>query len=202
MLFNGAWVRATDLFSVLPVTAYKPCKVWRRSRQGRKGRPRTFWIIQMRLTVRSLGEMTVVLSKKSQWATTGVVFVTNDQTLPVSSIVRCYNQRWSIEEFFRDARQHLHLNSPEYQNLTANIRHYYLVFWAYSILVYLRCTGIVRRRYNQESRTVPALKQVFQKIALETFVERMVTRAASEGVVKVCVQVLREQLSWSFQTLL
>jgi len=49
-------------------------------------------------------------------------------------IIYSYKQRWSIETFYRDSKQNLGLEDYELRKLQGIIRHWYLVFLAYTIL--------------------------------------------------------------------
>lgn len=53
---------------------------------------------------------------------------------PPEVILHYYNLRWSMEEFYRDAKQNLGLEECQLRDATGIRRHWYLVFLAYSLL--------------------------------------------------------------------
>ncbi len=196
--WEGEWIPVAALFKILPTTDFQRQRVSGWSRTGKKKCPRTFWTVRIQIRVHGLGEMTLVLSKRNRFATTGIVLLTNDPEMTTRIILELYNRRWSVEVFFRDAKQHLHLNDAIYRNLTAIKRHYYLVFWTYSLLVHLRCTGTIKRQTGVTTRTTRIMKQVVQQFMLETVITNLIQRLTSEVATTDIIRLLRDRQSWSF----
>ncbi len=142
--------------------------------------------------------MTLVLSKRKQFATTGIVLLTNDHEMKTETILELYNRRWAIEVFFHDTKQYLHLNDTIYQNLTASRRHYQIVLWTHSMLVYLRCTGIIKRQTGVSSRTTLAMKQVVQLFVMETVIINLIQRLTSSVSATDIRRLFRDRHSWSY----
>jgi len=67
--------------------------------------------------------------------------VTDDPTLSPRQIIRSYDDRWSIEVFFKDSKQLLGLG--QYQNLSieAAVTHLHLVCMAYALLTHIAIKG-------------------------------------------------------------
>ncbi|MFC1765812.1 transposase [Planctomycetota bacterium] len=67
--------------------------------------------------------------------------VTDDPKLSAIQMIKTYNQRWSIEVFFKDSKQLLGLG--QYQNLSyeAAVSHLHLVCFAYALLTHIAMDG-------------------------------------------------------------
>ncbi len=88
------------------------------------------------LNVSSLGRLHVIFSrKKTDPRILGLV--TDDPKLSASQIIRTYDDRWSIEVFFKDSKQLLGLG--QYQNISyeAAVTHLHLVCFAYALLTHV-----------------------------------------------------------------
>ena len=89
-----------------------------------------------RLDVSSLGKLHVIFSrKKTDPRILGLV--TDDPKLSAGQMIRTYDDRWSIEVFFKDGKQLLGLG--QYQNLSykAAVTHLHLVCFAYALLTHI-----------------------------------------------------------------
>jgi len=81
----------------------------------------------------------VIFSRKK--ADPGILgLVTDDPKLSASQMIRTYDNRWSIEVFFKDTKQLLGLG--QYQNLSieAAVTHLHLVCLAYALLTHIAIT--------------------------------------------------------------
>ena len=67
--------------------------------------------------------------------------VTDDPKLSAGQMIRTYDDRWSIEVFFKDGKQLLGLG--QYQNVSfeAAVTHLHLVCFAYALLTHIAITG-------------------------------------------------------------
>ena len=86
-----------------------------------------------------LGKLHVVFSrKKGERRILGLV--TDDPKLPVRQTIHAYDDRWSIEVFFKDGKQLLGLG--QYQNVSyeAAVTHLHLVCFAYALLTHVAIT--------------------------------------------------------------
>ena len=88
------------------------------------------------LNVSKLGRLHVIFSrKKTDPRILGLV--TDEAKLSASQMIRTYDDRWSIEVFFKDSKQLLGLG--QYQNLSieAAVTHLHLVCFAYALLTHV-----------------------------------------------------------------
>lgn len=104
------------------------------------------------LEVSDLGELHVVFSRKGKEKRI-LGIVTDDPDLSAGEMIEAYDGRWSIEVFFKDAKQFLGFG--QYQNGTyrAAVIHLHLVCFAYALLTHIaiKCEG---EKGKQKQRAV------------------------------------------------
>jgi len=203
VLWQDLWLSVDELFSLIPSTEFKRTVFYTKQKYTFRKKKRKYWTVYLHLQVQDLGLMTLILSKKKLTDTTGYVLITNNDKLSTEEICFLYSQRWSVEVFYRDAKQELHLGSVIFTRWTAYHRHYYFVFWTYLLLMYLSCYGIIQRQRSLFTRSTAKLKKAFRDIASESLILSVVRRAAGNQTAKVVRQLLQDRTSWSyFQTAL
>jgi hypothetical protein len=92
------------------------------------------------IAVSDLGPLHVIFSRKNHDKKT-LGIVTDDPKLSAGQMIRTYDDRWSIEVFFKDGKQLLGLG--QYQNVSfeAAVTHLHLVCFAYALLTHIAITG-------------------------------------------------------------
>lgn len=68
-------------------------------------------------------------------------------------IVKTFSKRNYIEKFYREAKGWLGLKEYQVRKKEALIRHFILVFTAYSFIIYQQLMGGLRKRYANKSLT-------------------------------------------------
>jgi hypothetical protein len=91
------------------------------------------------LEVSDLGKLHVIFSRKNREQKV-LGLVTDDPELSARQMIQTYNDRWSIEVFFKDGKQLLGLG--QYQNVSyeAAVIHLHLVCFAYALLTHIAIT--------------------------------------------------------------
>jgi SRSO17 transposase len=74
------------------------------------------------------------------------IFVTNRTDWHSKGILTIYSKRWTVETFYRDAKQNLGLGDSQLRTLAGIRRHWYLVLTAYSLLKRRICESSLGRR--------------------------------------------------------
>ena len=99
------------------------------------------------LEVSDLGQLHVVFSRKNG-EPKALGLVTDDPKLSPRQMIQAYDDRWSIEVFFKDSKQLLGLG--QYQNVSyeAAVTHLHLVCFAYALLTHVA----IRREGAQGKR--------------------------------------------------
>lgn len=64
-----------------------------------------------------------------------------------------HSQRNYIEKFYREAKGWLGLKEYQMRNKTSLIRHFILVFTAYTFIIYQQLMGGLRKRYAHQPLT-------------------------------------------------
>ena len=101
-----------------------------------KGRVKYTYVDAGWLEVSDLGKLHVIFSRKNQDKKT-LGIVTDDPKLSAGQMIKMYDDRWSIEVFFKDGKQLLGLG--QYQNVSyeAAVTHLHLVCFAYALLTHI-----------------------------------------------------------------
>jgi hypothetical protein len=120
--------------------------------------------------------------KKSQPSWTG--FFTTDLTLSAIQVVQKYMCRWSIEVFFKEAKQRLELGHEQGHSFAAQVFSVLKAFLGYSLLAYLlekdeqsETIGDIFRQLQEETGKLTFMERLqqhfstFLKTALDTLVD-------------------------------
>ena len=92
------------------------------------------------MNVGKIGKLHVVFSrKKTDPKILGIV--TDDPNLSACQIIEAYDDRWSIEVFFKDTKQLLGLGQYQNVSLEAAVTHLHLVCFAYALLTHIAIKG-------------------------------------------------------------
>ncbi len=129
IVFNKPHIKVEDLVPLIPKTAFKPCQVG----------AHVYWCFTLCARIPGLGKTRLVISfETADLSGTYAVLVTNRKEWSAKQVLAKYLNRWPIETFYRDGKQHLGLDEYRVQTLEATQTHWCLVFVAYSIL-HLAC---------------------------------------------------------------
>jgi len=120
----------------------------------------------------SVGRVHIIFSKKYGDRKV-LALATNDPSLSPYKILTSYEKRWSIEVFFKDAKQHLGLGQYQNGSLTAAVNHLHLVCFAYSLLTHLSLGkhGAKRKRNGAVKTSTMTLQNQLRKIVWDDLVE-------------------------------
>lgn len=97
--------------------------------------------------------------------------VTESKELSVSAMVRGYAERWWIEQFFKDAKQHLGLGQYQNGSMRADVNHTYLVCFAYALLTHLsrKAHGEKGKPKNAAAKTSLSIGSMQNALRRQTF---------------------------------
>jgi hypothetical protein len=94
-------------------------------------------------------------------------FFTTDLTLTAAQVVQKYLGRWSIEVFFKEAKQRLGLGQEQGRSFAAQVFSVTQAFFRYSLLAYLL-------EHDEQSQTIGDLfRQLEEETGKLTFLERL-----------------------------
>lgn len=89
-----------------------------------------FLVYTKKVHFKSIGDARLIVSKRDDEI---ICLVTNRKD-HARHILSDYMMRWKIENFYKDAKQHLGLGKCQVRNLNGIKKHWYLVFLAHSVL--------------------------------------------------------------------
>jgi SRSO17 transposase len=125
MPLSGPHISVKDLVPLIPASAYRGVTV------GGK----TYWTFTLAVRIPALGKVRLVISfENAELTGTYAVLVTNRTDWTAQRIIATYLQRWPIETFYQDGKEHLGLDEYRMRDAEAIQKHWCLVFVAYSLL--------------------------------------------------------------------
>jgi hypothetical protein len=124
---DGPHISVENLVPLIPATAYRAVTL------GDK----TYWTFTLAVRIPGLGKVRLVISfdaKCAELTGTYAVLVTNRVDWTAQGMIATYLQRWPIETFYQDGKEHLGLDEYRMRHAEAIQKHWCLVFVAYSLL--------------------------------------------------------------------
>ena len=137
--------------------AKKTCRI-----EKPQGNARYTYVDAGIVTVSDLGPLHVIFSRKNHDKKT-LGLVTDDPKLSAEQMIRTYDDRWSIEVFFKDGKQLLGLGQYQNASLQAAVTHLHLVCLAYALLTHIAITG-----EGAKAKRKPAAKLSTEDLQNET----------------------------------
>ncbi len=122
-------------------------------------KPKTVWVATFEAETNGLqGKRTIAIvmnASSPELATEIDYLITNEQGDKVTGewIVKTFSNRNYIEKFYREAKGWLGLKEYQIRKKEALIRHFVLVFTAYTFIIYQQLMGGLRKRYANKSLT-------------------------------------------------
>ena len=143
------------------------------------------------MDVSGLGRLHVVFSrKKAEPKILGLV--TDEPKRSASQIIHIYDDRWSIEVFFKDSKQLLGLG--QYQNVSyeAAVTHLHLVCFAYALLTHvaIRREGAQGKRKPTARLSVAELQNELRRIVWNDLTEYLKQFSNGTQIVKELERLL------------
>jgi SRSO17 transposase len=122
---DGPHISVENLVPLIPATAYRAVTL------GDK----TYWTFTLAVRIPGLGKVRLVISfENAELTGTYAVLVTNRVDWTAQRMIATYLQRWPIETFYQDGKEHLGLDEYRMRHAEAIQKHWCLVFVAYSLL--------------------------------------------------------------------
>ena len=127
VMLNGVYVPVKEFAGTLGRDDVREVKV------GGK----TYWVYEFKTRLKKIGKVKAVISwKEADLSDDPKYFATNHRPWSSSGILVRYTKRWAIEEFYRDAKQHLGLGECQMRSAEGTRRHWYMVLLMHSLLTY------------------------------------------------------------------
>ena len=143
---EGPHVSVEDLVPLIPAKAYRALQVG----------DQTYWTFTLAVRIAGLGKVRLVISfEHAELTGTYAVLVTNRVDWTAQRIIATYLQRWPIETFYQDGKEHLSLDEYRMRDAEAIQKHWCLVFVAYSLL-HLDCLPASLKQSRLPIKTIGA----------------------------------------------
>lgn len=141
---EGSHISVENLVPLIPANAYSAVKVG----------DQTYWTFTLSVRIPDLGKVRLVISFEGAELTgTYAVLVTNRVDWTAQRIIATYLQRWPIETFYQDGKEHLGFDEYRMRDAKAIQKHWCLVFVAYSLL-HLDCLPASLRQSRLPIKTI------------------------------------------------
>jgi SRSO17 transposase len=164
-------IRLDQLAQSLPAEAFTPVQL-------NLDKPKTVWVATVAVELSQLeGTRTIaIVMNASTFAQASDIdyFITNvDSSIATDEwIVTTYAQRIVVEVFYREAKGWLGLKEYQVRNSRSLLRHFILVFCAYTFILWHTLTGGLRRRWaNKPLNTFTEALEAFRTAMSFRFVE-------------------------------
>jgi len=122
---DGPHLSVEDLVPLIPANAYRAVQV----------DEQTYWTFTLTVRIPGLGKVRLIISfSNAELKGTYAVLVSNRVDWSAHRIIATYLQRWPIETFYQDGKEHLGFDEYRMRDAKAIQKHWCLVFVAYSLL--------------------------------------------------------------------
>jgi len=143
------------------------------------------------LEVSDLGKLHVVFSRKNTERKV-LGLVTDDAKLSARQMIQSYDDRWSIEVFFKDSKQLLGLG--QYQNVSyeAAVTHLHLVCFAYALLTHVAISreGAQGKRKSTARLSTADLQNEVRRIVWDDLTDYLKQFSSGTQIIKELERLL------------
>jgi len=160
-------VSLAEYAASLPAEAFKRVEI-----ETAQGHKRTFLCFTKCVKLVSLGrKVRLVISYDGQREQSGPKFlVTNQLGWEIRRILWEYSQRWFIERFYQESKQHLGLEECEMRKPTGIQRHYRMVFLADTLLQLNALTGPLTRWFKTNVQSLAGKCSMVKTEVVRSFI--------------------------------
>jgi hypothetical protein len=163
---DGPHISVEDLVPLIPANAYRAVQV----------DDQTYWTFTLTVRIPGLGKVRLIISfNNAELTGTYAVLVSNRVDWSAHRIIATYLQRWPIETFYQDGKEHLGFDEYRMRDAKAIQKHWCLVFVAYSLL-HLDCLPTSLKQSRLPVKTIgEACRQQAQSL-----IEALILYAAQQ----------------------
>jgi DDE family transposase len=130
VLVENRWTNIIEFLNRLPSQAFRQVEI-----KKRNGEKKELWAFSRVMKLKQLGWRRVVAAyDNEQRQGEPELYVTSNKQWEAKKILQTWEERWVIEPFHRESKQHLGYEACQLRKERGVIRHYYLVLLAYTLL--------------------------------------------------------------------
>ena len=156
-----------------------------------KGRVKYTYVDAGWLEVSDLGRLRVIFSRKNKDAKV-LGIVTDEPKLSARQMIQTYDNRWSIEVFFKDSKQLLGLGQYQNGSYEAAVTHLHLVCFAYALLTHIAIIreGAKGKRKQTAKLSTADLQNEARRIVWDDLAEHLKLFSSGTQIIKELEQLL------------
>ncbi len=145
-------------------------------------------------SVSTIGSCQLAFSRKGSKRKI-IAIACTDEKLNPKNIILYYSFRWSIEVWFKQAKQHLSLGALHRQKLSGVIKHLHLSACAYLLLTHLNISSAKGKNENHVVVSLLSLQDKLKEILLADMFDAYIESQQSTYVTKVIANMKKEILN-------
>jgi len=150
-------------------------------------------VYSQKVVLKSGGAVKLVCTRNTSHCTVKVIFTTN-AALPIESILKAYQKRWSIEVYFKMSKQYLGLRAYQNRNLKAVQSAVRLSLISYNLLTHVfinekRAQGKRLTEKNLAQFSVLSMRDRIRQIAMSDSIEYCLEQTISKSKNKVIKEI-------------
>jgi len=168
MYTRTADMSLSEYAASLPAKAFK--KIELVLSQGHK---RSFWYFTKCVKLKTIGKVRLVITyeaDKIRGKSEPKFMVTNQAAWEIRRILREYSQRWCIERFYQESKQHLGLESCELRKPLGIQRHFRMVFLADTLLQLNAMVGTLTRWFKTNVKSLSGKCNIVKSQVVRSFI--------------------------------
>ena len=109
--------------------------------------------------VKSLGKYRLIIKNEK-------CFVTNNLEEETDEIINRYKRRWTIDDFYRNAKDNLSFDQFQVRKGLSILRHWMMVFLAYTFFVHCKLKGVFSKIYQGAIDSLSKFTKLIQNLNL------------------------------------
>lgn len=183
IMIKGRYLQIQEFAATLPTDSFRKIDL------GQK----TYQIFTKSVHMSRVGKVRIMIAYE-EGTDTPLYLATNVLYWEEKKILEVYSRRWSIETFYRDAKQHLGLGDCQLRRPVGIRRYWHLVFLAYSLLKLDVTQSKIGRWIDTNLGTIGERCRNACKDLVQSLVEWVYKKIVTEGVNNVTVYYLAEAL--------
>jgi len=150
-------------------------------------------VYSQKVVLKSGGAVKIVCTRNTSHCTVKVIFTTN-AALPIESILKAYQKRWSIEVYFKMSKQYLGLRAYQNRNLKATQSAVRLSLISYNLLTHVfinekRAQGKRLTEKNLAQFSVLSIRDRIRQIAISDSIEYCLEQNINKSKNKVIKEI-------------
>ncbi len=137
------------------------------------------------MDVGKIGKLHVIFSRKKADPKI-LALATDDPKLSACQMIRTYDDRWSIEVFFKDTKQLLGLGQYQNVSLGAAVTHLHLVCFAYALLTHIaiKREGAKGKRKSVAHKSTAELQNELRRMAWDDLTGYLKQFSSGDQIIK------------------